>query len=146
MGSADVLEAPWPLLLKRGKPEHIKSNNGPEFVATGLQNWLVNVGVAPFSMFPCSLLENGHNKRFNPTPLPNARITAWFLSIDQANITWLGPYNRRRPHQALTISPPILETLGSGQNIYALDRQLGPASKRSDCENKSSGISRINEI
>jgi hypothetical protein len=33
MGSADVLEALYPLLLNRGKPEYIRSENGPEFVA-----------------------------------------------------------------------------------------------------------------
>ncbi len=34
MGAADVLEALCPLLLKRGKPEYIRSDNGPEFAAT----------------------------------------------------------------------------------------------------------------
>ena len=45
LGSADVLEALYPLLLKHGKPEHIRSDNGPEFVATGLQDWLIKVGI-----------------------------------------------------------------------------------------------------
>jgi len=47
MGSADVLEAIYPLILKHGKPEYIRSDNGPEFVAIALQEWLTRVGIKP---------------------------------------------------------------------------------------------------
>ncbi len=40
MGSADVIEALCPLLLKHGKPEYLRSDNGPEFIAAPLQEWL----------------------------------------------------------------------------------------------------------
>ncbi len=45
MKSANVLDALYPLLLRRGKPEYIRSDNGSEFIATALQDWLRKVGI-----------------------------------------------------------------------------------------------------
>lgn len=56
MGSADVLEALYPLLLKHGKPDHIRSDNGPEFIAAGLQDSLSKVGIKPLRIYPGSPL------------------------------------------------------------------------------------------
>jgi len=47
MSAADVLEALYPLLVKHGKPQYIRSDNGPEFVADIFQNWLARVGIKP---------------------------------------------------------------------------------------------------
>jgi transposase InsO family protein len=58
MVSADVLEALYPLLLKHGKPEYICSDNGPEFVAAPLQEWLTRVGIKPIQIHPSSPWEN----------------------------------------------------------------------------------------
>ena len=56
MGSADVLEALYPLLLEHGKPEFIRSDNGPEFIAAPLQEWLTRVGIKPIQIYPGSPL------------------------------------------------------------------------------------------
>ena len=40
MGADDVLDALYRLLIKHGKPEYIRSDNGPEFIAGALQDWL----------------------------------------------------------------------------------------------------------
>ena len=50
MGSADVLEALYQLILKRGKPAFIRSDNGKEFTAEALQNWLKKIGVKPIQI------------------------------------------------------------------------------------------------
>jgi putative transposase len=47
LGSAEVLEALYPLIIKHGKPEHIRSDNGPEFVSKTFQIWLKRVGIEP---------------------------------------------------------------------------------------------------
>ena len=47
MGSAAVLEALYPLIIQHGKPEYIRSDNGPEFIAEALQAWLMRVGIEP---------------------------------------------------------------------------------------------------
>ena len=56
MGSAEVLEALYPLLLEHGKPEFIRSDNGPEFIAAALQEWLARVGIKPIQIYPGSPL------------------------------------------------------------------------------------------
>lgn len=67
MNSADVLDAPYPLLLHNGKPECIRSDNGSEFVPAALQDWLRKVGIKPIQIYPGSPWENGYNERFNGT-------------------------------------------------------------------------------
>jgi len=54
MGSADVLEALYKLLLKHGKPDYIRSDNGSEFIARALQLWLRKVGIKPIQIYPGS--------------------------------------------------------------------------------------------
>ena len=44
MRADDVLEALYPLLLRHGTPEYIRSDNGPEFIAQAMQDWLARVG------------------------------------------------------------------------------------------------------
>ena len=87
LGSAEVFEALYPLIIKHGKPEHICSDNGPEFVSETFQTWLKRVGVEPIHIYPGSPWENGHNKRFNGT-LRNEILNAnWFRTTCQAQAT-----------------------------------------------------------
>ena len=65
MGVEDVLEALYPLLLRQGTLEYIRSDNGPEFVAEAILGWLTKVGINPIRIYPGSPWENGHNERFN---------------------------------------------------------------------------------
>ena len=114
MGSADVLEALYPLLLEHGRPEYLRSDNGPEFIARALQDWLRRVGIKPMQIYPGSPWENGYNERFNGTLRREILNAEWFTSIDQAQVVinqWLRQYNHIRPHQALGMRPPVPETL-----------------------------------
>ena len=81
MGSAEVLEALYPLLLRHGKPTYIRSDNGPEFIATALQTWLKKVGIKPIQIYPGSPWENGYNERFNGTLRREVLNAEWFSSI-----------------------------------------------------------------
>ena len=67
MGAGDVLEVLYPLLLERGRPNYIRSDNGPEFAAAPFQDWLRRVGIQPIRIYPGSPWENGYNERFNGT-------------------------------------------------------------------------------
>ncbi len=114
MNSADVLDPLYLLLLRHGKPEYIRSDNGSEFIAGGLQDWLRKVGIKPIQIYPGSPRENGYNERFNGTLRREVLNAEWFHTTEQAQIvinTWLRQYNRVRPHQALNMRPPIPETL-----------------------------------
>ena len=63
MGTEDVLEALYPLLLRHGAPEeYIRSYNGPEFVAEAMQDWPVRVGIKPIRIYAGSPWENSFNQ------------------------------------------------------------------------------------
>lgn len=120
MGSAEVLEALYPLLLQRGKPEYIRSDNGPEFTAAPYKEWLKRVGIEPIHIYPGSPWENGYNERFNGTLRREVLNAEWFTSTRQAQIVinqWLHQYNHIRPHHALGMRPPVPETLVENSQI-----------------------------
>jgi len=54
MTAGDVLEILYGLFLRHGRPEHIRSDNGPEFTSEAFQTWLERVGVQPIRIYPGS--------------------------------------------------------------------------------------------
>ena len=114
MGAADVLEALYPLLLRHGKPDDIRSDNGPDFTAAPYKAWLKRVGIEPIQIYPGSPWENGYNERFNGTLRRELLNAEWFATTRQAQIVinqWLRQYNHVRPHHALGMRAPVPETL-----------------------------------
>lgn len=107
--SGDVIQALADLFLKRGIPKHIRSDNGPEFVATKLRWWLKSLDVKPLFIFPGSPWENGYCESFNGKmryELLNGEI---FFSLLEAKVIieqWRVHYNTKRPHSALGYRPP----------------------------------------
>ena len=63
MTESDVLDALHPLLMKHGKPESIRSDNGPEFIAAHFQDWLKRVGIQPLLIYPGNLWSWGGIKK-----------------------------------------------------------------------------------
>ena len=113
MGSADVLEALYPLLLKRGRPDSIRSDNGPEFAAAPFQDWLRRVGIQPIRIYPGSPWENGYNERFNGSlrdELLNGEIFYSLAEAKELIEAWRRHYNTVRPHSSLGYRPPAPET------------------------------------
>ena len=114
MGAAEVLDALFPLLLKHGKPEHLRSDNEPEFTSAPFRARLKCVGISSIQIYPGSTWEIGYNERFNGTLRREVVNTEWFATTTQAQTvinTWLRQYNHFRPHQALGMRPPVPETL-----------------------------------
>ena len=113
MNANDVLDVLFDLILKRGKPRFIRSDNGPEFIAEHLQTWLRKVGIEPIQIYPGSPWENGYNERFNGTLRNEVLNAEWFHTIHQAQTVinvWLRHYHIR-PHHGLNMRPPVPETL-----------------------------------
>ena len=114
MTADDVLEVLYRLFLQHGKPEYVRSDNGPEFASQASQTWLERVGVKPIRIYPGSPWENGYNERFNGTLRQEVLNAEWFATTRQAQIIidlWLRQYNHTRPHQALNMRPPVPKTL-----------------------------------
>ena len=114
MNAHDVLDTLHPLLMKHGKPDFIRSDNGPEFISMHLQDWLKRIGIQPLQIYPGSPWENGYNERFNGTLRKDVLNAEWLHTTKQAQVAinaWLRQYNQIRPHHALGMRPPIPETL-----------------------------------
>ena len=109
----EVLAALAELFIARGPPANIRSDNGPEFIATAVQKWLAQVGVKTLYITPASPWENGYNESFNGSlrdELLNGEI---FYSLAEAKVlieAWRRHYNTIRPHSSLGYRPPAPET------------------------------------
>ncbi len=110
--SQDVILALADLFLKHGVPKHIRSDNGPEFIAKKLRGWLRKLEVQPLFIQPGSPWENGFCESFNGKmryELLNGEI---FFSLLEAKIIierWRQHYNTKRPHSSLGYRPPAPE-------------------------------------
>ena len=114
MNTNDVLDVLFDLILKRGKPKFIRSDNGPEFIAKHLQTLLRKVGIEPIQIYLGSPWENGYNELFNGTLRNEVLNAEWFYTVHQAQTAinvWLRQYNHIRPHHGLNMRPPVPETL-----------------------------------
>jgi len=95
-------------------PEHIRSDNGPEFTAKTVRRWLEQMGVKTLFIEPGSPWENGYVESFNGKlrdELLNGEI---FYTLQEAKVLierWRQHYNHVRPHSALGYRPPAPETL-----------------------------------
>ena len=121
LNSIDVLDALIDLFILRGPPEYIRSDNGPEFVAGAVRDWIAAVGAKTAYIEPGSPWENGYVESFNARlrdELLNGEI---FYSLREAQILieqWRIHYNTVRPHSALGYRPPAPES------IIPMDRRL----------------------
>jgi putative transposase len=110
----DVIDALSDLFILRGVPGHIRSDNGPEFVAKTVQEWITAVGAKTAYIEPGSPWENGYVESFNARlrdELLNGEI---FYSLREAQIiieSWRRHYNTIRPHASLGYKPPAPEVL-----------------------------------
>ena len=109
MQSADVIETLAELFVRKGTPEHIRSDNGPEFCAKAVREWLRDLGVETLFIEPGSPWENGYCESFNGRlrdELLNGEI---FYTLQEAKILieeWRRDYNEIRPHGSLGYRPP----------------------------------------
>jgi transposase InsO family protein len=108
----DVIDVLADLFILRGVPGHIRSDNGPEFVAKALQQWIAAVGANTAYIEPGSPWENGFVESFNARlrdELLNGEI---FYTLREAQIiieSWRRHYNAVRPHASLGYKPPAPE-------------------------------------
>ena len=101
LNSQDVIETLSEVMLWRGIPEHIRSDNGPEFVARQLRDWLQGLGTSPLYIEPGSPWENGYCESFNGKLREECLNGEIFYSLKEARIVieqWRQQYNRVRPH------------------------------------------------
>ena len=107
--SREVLRTLAKLMLRCGVPKHIRSDNGPEFVAKAVRSWLARLGVQTLFIEPGSPWENGYIESFNGRLRDELLNGEVFSSVPEAKVltdAWRRHYNHRRPHSALGYRPP----------------------------------------
>jgi len=114
LNSRDVLEALWELFLARGLPEHIRSDNGPDFAARAVREWLGKVGVKTLFIEPGSPWEKGYVESFNSkmrNELLNREVFTTLLEAKVLVEHWRKEYNQIRPHSSFNYMPPAPEAI-----------------------------------
>jgi transposase InsO family protein len=113
INSLGVLETMADVMIARGVPEHIRSDNGAEMTAKIVRSWLASVGAKTLYIGPGSPWENGYCESFNGKlrdELLNGEI---FYSLKEAQVVigqWRHHYNTVRPHSSLRYRPPAPQT------------------------------------
>ena len=128
----DVIDVLSDLFILRGIPAHIRSDNGPEFVAKAVQDWIAAVGAKTAYIERGSPWENGYIESFNARlrdELLNGEI---FYTLREAQIvieSWRRHYNTIRPHASIGYKPPAPEVFVPAFAAWpaALRRPAAPA-------------------
>jgi putative transposase len=98
------------LTAQHGAPRHLRSDNGPEFVAQAVQTWLADCRVATLYIEPGKPWQNGKEERFNGTLRDECLNLYVFQSLAEACVR-LGAfrqhYNTERPHSQLGYLTPM---------------------------------------
>jgi transposase InsO family protein len=95
-------------------PEHIRSDNGPEFTARAVRKWLAKLGVKTLFIEPGSPWENGYIESFNGKMRDELLDREIFTTLAEAKVLiseWRKEYNQIRPHSSLNYRPPAPEAI-----------------------------------
>ena len=114
LNSFDVIDVLTDLFILRGPPAFIRSDNGPEFVAEAVRDWISAVGATTAYIEPGSPWENGYCESFNARLRDELLNGEMFYSLKEAQIVieeCRKHYNTVRPHSAFRYRPPAPETI-----------------------------------
>ena len=122
LNSQDVLSILAKLFVWHGPPRHIRSDNGPEFIAKAVRQWLARLHVKTLFITPGSPWENGYNESFNGKLRDECLNREIFFTLHEAQVLieqWRTFYNTERPHSSLGYRPPAPATILPKQSAIA---------------------------
>ena len=128
--SEDVLERLSDLFVHRGVPTYIRSDNGAEFTATKLREWLARVGVTTLFIEPGSPWENGYVESFNGKLRDELLAREQFDTLLEAKVLierWRRHFNEVRPHSSLGYRAPAPEAIQPASLASATPQQAKQA-------------------
>ena len=146
--SAKVIEALADVMVMKGVPEHLRSDNGPEFVARDLRKWLAGTGAKTAYIEPGSPWENGYCESFNSKLRDEFLNGEIFYSMKEIRVLaerWRVHFNTVRPHSSLGYRPPapeawVAKSLGYGEVETAT---RFPLLHTPDCDYQSTKIAAL---
>ena len=130
--SSDVIDVLSELCIERGVPEHLRSDNGPEFCSNAVRGWLGHIGVGTLFIEPGSPWENGYNESFNGKLRDEVLDREIFYTLAEAQAVieaWRREYDTIRPHSSLEYRPPAPYTIPGprpdidARNTWIAERQ-----------------------
>ena len=139
LNSTDVLEVLADVMICRGTPQYIRSDNGPEFIALALRKWIADVGTQTAYIEPGSPWENGYCESFNSKLRDELLNLEVFYSLREAEVlieAWRRHFNTVRPHSSLGYLPPAPEAVlpRSGNLAPWPGAPAGGGARRADCD------------
>jgi putative transposase len=105
-----VIEMLEQSIEKHGKPQYIRSDNGPEFISNEFQKWMHDLGIGWNPIEKGKPQQNCHVERFNRTMREDFLDAHLFISEEDAQQKaeqWEMEYNFDRPHESLKNKTPI---------------------------------------
>jgi transposase InsO family protein len=115
------------VVAKRGAPGYIRSDNGPEFVARHLQEWLAETGIGTRYIAPGCPWRNGIEESFNGRLRDECLKVEVFYHAPRAQVVlagWRRHYNEARPHSSLGYLTPLEYRLQYEEGVYKERRTL----------------------
>jgi len=112
--SGDVIHTLSELFIQRGKPVYLRSDNGPEFTAKAVREWLEGLRVQTLFIEPGCPWENGYVESFNGKLRDELLNREIFYTLTEAKVLlerWRVHFNTKRPHSALGYRPPAPEAV-----------------------------------
>lgn len=132
LGAQEVIAALQAAIQRHGMPRHLRSDNGGEFIAHKLQDWLRQSGINARFIEPGSPWQNGINESFNARLRDECLDRELLANVLEAQVIahqFRDEYNQIRPHSSLEYQTPdayrakaLNQAPGSGQA-----RQAGPS-------------------
>ena len=107
--AVDVITVLEAAIARYGAPEHLRSDNGPEFIAYAIQDWMEKASIKTIYITPGSPWENGHIESFHDKLRDECLNRELFGSLLEARVileTWRIEYNESRPHSSLGYQTP----------------------------------------
>ena len=110
--ATDVIYELSELFVERGAPDFLRSDNGSEFTAQPVCEWLQRLGVKTLFIEPGSPWENGYIESFNGKLRGELLDREIFTTLEEAKVLinqWRKEYNHFRPHSSKNYRPPVPE-------------------------------------
>lgn len=122
MTATDVIRVLEDAFASHEPPEFLRSDNGPEFIAQAIQQWLAQRGVKTHYIDPGAPWQNAYGESFNSSLRDECLNLEVFHSLAEARVLieqWRRFYNTERPHSSLGYLTPA-EFCAPGQNRMSL--------------------------
>jgi putative transposase len=137
LGSRRVTRVLERLIGERGRPENVRSDNGPEFTSRRMLAWAEDWKVGLVHIQPGRPMQNGHVESFNGRLRDECLNTSWFRTMNDVRYTlatWREEYNCDRPHSALNYRTPVEFKLAL-ERSRAMARLPSPTATSNTTEN-----------